>query len=157
MISGHCSQRYRNSMLRILEINKLIANAFFVASVFNDSLKISKFIMICMESHSSVPGWQEFFLIQILLIFSGRCNCYFDIYGWKFTGYQNLICSFSSCQQTFPKANYFRVYRKLITWPIIAKKRKIVGMGSLGEEYLWDLKTLTFATMFNPSNTTSPH
>ena len=81
MISGHCSQRYRNSMLRILEINKLIANAFFVASVFNDSLKISKFIMICMESHSSVPGWQEFFLIQILLIFSGRCNCYFDIYG----------------------------------------------------------------------------
>ena len=144
-------------MLRILEINKLIANALFVASVFNDSLKISKFIMICMESHSSVPGWQEFFLIQILLIFSGRCNCYFDIYGWKFTGYQNLICSFSSCQQTFPKANYFRVYRKLITWPIIAKKKKIVGMGSLGEEYLWDLKTLTFATMFNPSNTTSPH
>ena len=144
-------------MLRILEINKLIANALFVASVFNDSLKISKFIMICMESHSSVPGWQEFFLIQILLIFSGRCNCYFDIYGWKFTGYQNLICSFSSCQQTFPKANYFRVYRKLITWPIIAKKRKIVGMGSLGEEYLWDLKTLTFGTMFNPSNTTSPH
>ena len=146
-------------MLRILEINKLIANAFFVASVFNDSLKISKFIMICMESHSSVPGWQEFFLIQILLIFSGCCNCYFDIYGWKFTGYQNLICSFSSCQQTFPKANYFRVYRKLITWPIIAKKKKkkIGGMGSLGEEYLWDLKTLTFATMFNPSNTTSPH
>ena len=157
MISGHCSQRYSNNMLRILEINKLIANAFFVASVFNDSLKISKFITICMESHSSVPGWQEFFLIQILLIFSGRCNCYFDIYGWKFTGYQNLICSFSSYQQTFPKANYFRVYRKLITWPIIAKKRKIVGMGSLGEEYLWDLKTLTFATMFNPSNTTSPH
>ena len=68
-------------MLRILEINKLIANAFFVASVFNDSLKISKSIMICMESHSSVPGWQAFFLIQILLIFSGRCNCYFDIYG----------------------------------------------------------------------------
>ena len=144
-------------MLRILEINKLIANAFFVASVFNDSLKISKSIMICMESHSSVPGWQEFFLIQILLIFSGRCNWYFDIHGWKFTGYQNLICSFSSCQQTFPKANYFRVYRKLITWPIIAKKKKVGGMGSLGEEYLWDLKTLTFATMFNPSNTTSSH
>ena len=48
-------------MLRILEINKLIANAFFVPSVFNDSLKISKFIMICMESHSSVTGWQELF------------------------------------------------------------------------------------------------
>ena len=30
-------------MLRILEINKLTANALFVASVFNDSLKISKF------------------------------------------------------------------------------------------------------------------
>ena len=49
-------------MLRILEINiKLIANAFFVPSVFNESLKISKFISICMESHSSVTGWQELF------------------------------------------------------------------------------------------------
>ena len=48
-------------MLRILEVNKLIANAFFVPSVFNKSLKISKIISICMESHSSVTGWQELF------------------------------------------------------------------------------------------------
>ena len=30
--------------------------------------------------------------------------------------------------------------------------KKILGMGSLGEEYFWGLKTLTFATMFNPSS-----
>ena len=41
-------------MLRILEINKLIANAFFVLSVFHNSLKFSKFTRICVESHSSV-------------------------------------------------------------------------------------------------------
>ena len=104
-------------------------------SVFNDSLKISKFTRMCMESRSNLTGLQVIFLIQIPLTFSGHCNRYFDIYGWKFTGYQNLICSFSSCWQTFPKANCFRVYKKLMTWPIIAKKKrekKNGGMGSLG-------------------------
>ena len=32
------------------------------------------------------------------------------------------------------------------------KEKKIGGMGSLGEEYLWGLKTLTSATMSNPSS-----
>ena len=46
--------------------------------IFHDSLKTSKFTRICMENHSSVTGWQKlFFLIQILLIFGGRCNHYF--------------------------------------------------------------------------------
>ena len=76
------------------------------------------------------------FRIQIPLTFSDHCNRYVDIYGWRLTGYENLICSFSSCWQTFPKANYFRVYKKLITWPIIAKEKKKKkggrGMESLG-------------------------
>ena len=31
----------------------------------------------------------------------------------KFTGYLTLTCSFSSCYQNSPQANYFRVYRRL--------------------------------------------
>ena len=49
------------------------------------------------------------FPIQFLLIFGNRCNrslC--TIYR-----YLILICSFNSFQQNFPKANYFRAYRKL--------------------------------------------
>ena len=46
-------------------------------------------------------------LIQILLIFRGRCNSYFEIYGWKFTGY--LIWALAN--KFSLKANYFRVYR----------------------------------------------
>ena len=57
-----------------------------------------------MENHSSVTGWQELFSLTNPLIF-----------GRKFTGYSTLICSSSSCEQNFPKANYFRVYKKLIT------------------------------------------
>ena len=29
--------------------------------IFHDSLKISKFTMICMENHLSMPGWQKLF------------------------------------------------------------------------------------------------
>ena len=45
----------------------------------------------------------------------------FEICGWKFTGFQILMRSFSSCKQKFWKANCFRVYRKLITWSTNAK------------------------------------
>ena len=47
---------------------------------FNDSLKLSEFTRSCMGNHSSmITRWQlrAVFLIQILLIFSGHCNCYF--------------------------------------------------------------------------------
>ena len=70
---------------------------------FHESLKISKFTRIPMENHSGVAK----VLIQILLIFSGRCNSYFEIYGWKFTGY--LIWALAN--KFSLKANYFRVYR----------------------------------------------
>ena len=56
------------------------------------------------------------FLIQVLLIFGGRCNRY----GWKFTGYLILICYFSLCQR-FSKAICFPVCRKLISWSIDAE------------------------------------
>ena len=43
--------------------------------IFRYSLKISKFTRICIENHSSVTGWQKLILlIQILLVFGGRCN-----------------------------------------------------------------------------------
>ena len=81
---------------------------------FNERLKISKFTRNCMENHSSVTRWQELFSAAFTI-------ASFEIYGWKFTGYLVLICSFSLCYQNFLKANYFRVYRKLITWLTIAK------------------------------------
>ena len=44
-----------------------------------------------MENHLSVTGWQELFFLTVVAITT------FEIYGWKFTGYLILICSFSSC------------------------------------------------------------
>ena len=61
--------------------------------IFHDSLKISRFTRICMENHSSVTGWQELFLSYK--------------YGWKFTGYPILICSFSSSNKFFQKQTAF--------------------------------------------------
>ena len=75
-----------------------------------------------MENHASVTGWQK-------LLFSYKCFsssaavaiATLKIYGSKFSGYLNLICSFSLCYQNFSKANCFCVYRKLITWSPHAK------------------------------------
>ena len=52
----------------------------------------------------------------------------------------------------FSKSELFFVYKKLITWPIIAKGKKRGEMGSLGRgmPLRWDLKTLTFATQPHP-------
>ena len=140
-------------MLRILEINKLIANAFFVLSVFHDSLKFSKFTRICMESHSSVwLGGKSCFshtnpsnfqrLLQLLLWYI-RLKIYwlpkFDML------FQLLLTNFS-------KSELFLCLQKVDHVTNYCKKKKIGGMGSLGEEYLWGLKTLTSATMSNPSS-----
>ena len=43
--------------------------------IVHDSLKIWKFTRISMENHDWVA--KVFFLVQILLIFGGRCNRYF--------------------------------------------------------------------------------
>ena len=61
--------------------------------IFHDSLKISRFTRICMENHSSVTRWQEFYK-----------------YGWKFTGYPILICSFSSSNKFFQKQTVFSLF-----------------------------------------------
>ena len=47
--------------------------------------------------------------IHILLIFGGRCNRYFwdTVQRRKIYRLANFICSFSSCQQNFPKVNCF--------------------------------------------------
>ena len=44
----------------------------------------------------------------------------------KRTSYLIVICSYRSFQQHFLKANCFRVYRKLITWPTILQKAYLV-------------------------------
>ena len=51
------------------------------------------------------------------------------MYGWKFSGYLILICSFSLCQQNISKVNCFRVYRKLITRSSHAKSLLLVTLG----------------------------
>ena len=51
----------------------------------------------------------------------------------------------------FSKSELFCVYKKLITWPIIAKGKKIGGEWKVWVEVcLWGLKTLTFATQPHP-------
>ena len=51
----------------------------------------------------------------------------------------------------FSKSELFCVYKKLITWPIIAKGKKSGGEWKVWVEVcLWGLKTLTFATQPHP-------
>ena len=90
--------------------------------IFHDSLKISKFTRISMENHSSMTGWQKiFFLIQILLIFGGRCNRYFWDIRLKIDRLPNFNMLFQLVLTNFSKANCFRFNRKLITWSTNAK------------------------------------
>ena len=79
--------------------------------IFHDSYKISKFTRICMETHSSVTGWQKLFFSYKSFCFSAAvAMATFAIRGWKFTGYLILICFYSSCY--FSKPICFCVYRK---------------------------------------------
>ena len=91
---------------------------------FNDSLKILKFTRICADGKTLKRDWvaRVVFLIQILLIFGDRCNRYFwdvRLNSYRLLNFNTLF--FSSCWQHFPKANHFRVFTKLITWPTTAK------------------------------------
>ena len=61
------------------------------------------------------------FLIQILLIFGCRCNRFFRDIRLKIYRLPNFNMLFQCLITKFPKANCFRVYRKLITWLTIAK------------------------------------
>ena len=69
-----------------------------------------KFQFFVWKTIQAWLGGKSSFLWQIPLIFV-----------WKFTGFLLLKCSSSSCEQNFPKANYFRVYRKFATWRTFAK------------------------------------
>ena len=76
-----------------------------------------------MENHAGVTEWQKLFSSHTCVKLSAAVAiATFEIYGWKFTGYLILICSFSWCWQKFSKTNCFRVYRKLITWSTNAKR-----------------------------------
>ena len=69
-----------------------------------------KFQFFVWKTIQAWLGGKSSFLLQIPLIIV-----------WKFTGYLLLKCSSSSCEQNFPKANYFCVYRKFATWRTFAK------------------------------------
>ena len=66
---------------------------------------------ISLIKHTSIPQMRPF---------GSVATANFAVYGWKSAGYVVLIFSFISCWK-FPKANCFRVYRQLTTWPTIAK------------------------------------
>ena len=55
--------------------------------IFHDNMKTSKFTRICMENHSSVTGWQEFFVSYKSFKLSAAVTiATFEIYGGKCTG-----------------------------------------------------------------------
>ena len=77
-----------------------------------------------MENYSNMTGWQELsFPCKSLKFSTAIAFPTFKIYGWKFTGYLILVCSFSFWWQDISKANCFHVFRKLITWLTNAKGR----------------------------------
>ena len=60
-------------------------------------------------------GGKVVFLIQMLLIFGGRCNRYYWDIRLKILRLLNFNMLFQLVLQKFSKANCFRVYRKFIT------------------------------------------
>ena len=50
--------------------------------IFHDNMKTSKFTRICMENHSSVAGWQKFFVSYKSFKLSAAVTiATFEIYG----------------------------------------------------------------------------
>ena len=60
------------------------------------------------------------FLKQILLFLGGHCSCSFWDIRLKIHSSLNINLLFQFLLENFPEANYFHVYRRLITWPTIA-------------------------------------
>ena len=78
--------------------------------IFHDSFENFEITRICMENHTSVTGWQKlFFSYKCFQLSAAVAIATFEIYGWKFSGFLILICSFSLCWQNFSKVNCFRV------------------------------------------------
>ena len=71
------------------------------ATIINQKLALaigSLHDLICMENHASVTGWQKlFFSYKCFSLLAAVAIATFEIYGWKFSGYLILICSFSLC------------------------------------------------------------
>ena len=77
---------------------KVDLSPIMLKEISHNSLKISKFMRICMENHSSMTVWQKlFFSYKSFKFWATFAMASFVIYGWNFTGYLILICSFSSC------------------------------------------------------------
>ena len=75
-----------------------------------------------MENHASVTGWQKlFFLIQMLLTFGGRYNCYFWDTQLKILKLLNFNMLFQLVLTKFFNSELFTCLPKLITWSSHAK------------------------------------
>ena len=62
------------------------------------------------------------FLKQILLFLGSYCSCSFWDIRLKIHSSLNINLLFQFLLENFPEANYFHVYRRLITWPTIANR-----------------------------------
>jgi len=66
--------------------------------IFHDSFENFEITRICMENHASVTGWQKlFFSYKCFQLSAAIAITTFEAYGWKFSGYLIIICSFSLC------------------------------------------------------------
>ena len=66
--------------------------------IFHDSFENFEITRICMENHASVTGWQKlFFSYKYFQLSAAIAIVTFETYGWEFSGYLILICSFSWC------------------------------------------------------------
>ena len=73
-----------------------INNNVMLKEIFHDSFENFEITRICMENHASVTGWQKlFFSYKCFQLSAAVAIATFEIYGWKFSGYLILICSFS--------------------------------------------------------------
>ena len=126
-----------------LSINKGLKSPFYswqaiwalkcIRERFNNSLKISKFTRICMENHSSMTGWQEFFprVVSLLLSFGSCCNRFFWDIWFKFYRLSNFNTSVSvPTWQNFPPYKWtIFVFKK--SWSCAQKAYSIKLSGLL--------------------------
>ena len=80
-------------------------------STHNAPLAHAWFTRICMENHSNMTG--SVFLLQILLIFGGRCNCYFWDIRLKIYSFVNFNMLFQFVLTKFFKSELFSCLQKV--------------------------------------------
>ena len=102
---------FKTVMKYVLKHHRTQISFYFIKAIrvlkcvkerFNEGLKILEFTRICMENHASVTGWQDLFIsYKCFQLSAAVAIATFEIYGWNFSGYLILICSFSLCKKFF--------------------------------------------------------